>query len=125
MFIKYVVDLYPGNILKTTPETLVKQQLNAYNARNIDAFVEPYAEDVELYYFPNKLISKGKDAMRKDYGEMFSKLQDLHCEIKSRIIDGNYIIDKESVTGMGKQKIEATAIYEIKNDKISKVYFLP
>jgi len=117
--------LDPGNIVKTTPETLVKQQLNAYNARNIDAFVEPYAEDVELYYFPNKLISKGKDAMIKDYGEMFSKLPDLHCEIKSRIIDGNYVIDKESVTGMGKQKIEATAIYEIKNNKISKVYFLP
>ena len=105
---------------------MVQQQVNGYNARNIDAFLEPYAEDAELYMFPNKLLSKGKDAMRKDYSEMFKKLPELHCEIKNRIINGNFVIDKESVSGMNKSgKVEATAIYEIKNNKISKVYFVP
>lgn len=112
-------------ILKVTPEILAQQQLNGYNARNIDAFMEPYSEDVELYVFPNKLISKGKEAMRKSYSAMFEKAPDLHCEIKSRIINGNFVIDKESVSGMQKNgKVEATAIYEIKDNKISKVYFL-
>jgi hypothetical protein len=64
--------------------------------------------------------------MRKSYSAMFEKTPDLHCEIKSRIINGNFIIDKESVSGMQKNgKVEATAIYEIKDNKISKVYFLP
>ncbi|SDQ10577.1 Imidazolonepropionase [Chryseobacterium soldanellicola] len=116
----------PQNIVKATPESLVQQQVNGYNARNIDAFLEPYAEDTELYIFPDKLLSKGKDAMRKDYDEMFKRLPDLHCEIKERIVNGNFIIDKESVSGMSKSgKTEATAIYEIKDNKISKVYFLP
>ncbi|PIF44743.1 imidazolonepropionase-like amidohydrolase [Chryseobacterium sp. 52] len=111
-------------IVKVTPETLAQQQVNGYNARNIEAFLEPYAEDVELYLFPGKLISKGKEAMRKTYSNMFEKYPDLHCEIKQRIVNLNTVIDKESVSGLRPGvKTEATAIYEIKNDKISKVYF--
>ncbi|UFH33130.1 amidohydrolase family protein [Chryseobacterium sp. C-71] len=112
--------------IKETPEMLVQKQVNGYNARNIDAFLEPYSEDAELYMFPNQLISKGKEAMRKDYSTMFKDLPELHCEIKNRIINGNFVIDQESVSGMRKgQKVEATAIYEIKDGKIIKVYFLP
>lgn len=112
--------------VKETPEMLVQKQVNGYNARNIDAFLEPYSEDAELYMFPNQLISKGKEAMRKDYSSIFKDLPELHCEIKNRIVNGNFVIDQESVSGMRKgQKVEATAIYEIKDGKIIKVYFLP
>lgn len=115
----------PSSILKMTPESLVQQQVNAYNARNIDAFLEPYAEDVEIYSFPSTLLSKGKEQMRKTYTNLFNKAPDLHCEIKQRIVNLNTVIDKESVSGMRPgQKVEATAIYEFKNNKISKVYFL-
>lgn len=33
-------------------EQLAQAQLNAYNARNIEAFLAPYAEDVAVYRFP-------------------------------------------------------------------------
>lgn len=126
MVFKNGQSMQSDKILKVTPEILAQQQLNGYNARNIDAFMEPYSEDVELYVFPSKLISKGKEAMRKSYSAMFEKAPDLHCEIKSRIVNGNFVIDQESVSGMRKNgKVEATAIYEIKDNKISKVYFLP
>lgn len=112
-------------IVKNTPENLVQQQVNGYNAGNIDAFMEPYAEDVELYIFPSKLICKGKEAMRKIYLNLFSKTPDLHCEITQRIVNEQYIVDKENITGQRPGiRTEATAIYEIKDDKISKVYFL-
>lgn len=112
-------------IVQNTPENLVQQQVNGYNARNIDAFMEPYAEDVELYIFPSKLISKGKEAMRKIYVNLFSTTPDLHCEITQRIVNDRYIVDKENITGQRPGiQTEATAIYEIKDDKISKVYFL-
>ncbi|HCN47493.1 MAG TPA: amidohydrolase [Chryseobacterium sp.] len=117
--------LDPKKILKITPEVLVQQQVNAYNAKNIDAFLEPYADDIEIYTFPNTLVSKGKEGMRKTYEKLFKNVPDLHCEIKQRIINLNSVIDKESVSGMRPgQKVEATAIYEIKDHKISKVYFL-
>ena len=114
----------PDTLIKETPLSLVQRQLNAYNAGNIAGFLEPYAEDVELYMFPDKLLSKGKEAMRKDYENMFKTLPDLHCEIKERIIQGNIIIDKESVSGFGKTNLLATVIYQIENNKIKKVYFI-
>ena len=126
--IAYVINkgelIKPDTLIKETGLALVQRQLNAYNARNVEAFLEPYADDVELYNFPDKLISKGKDAMRKGYEGFFKNTPELHCEIKSRSIQGNYIIDKESVSGIGKSKMEATAIYYINAEKIQKVYFI-
>ena len=126
LLICFSVNYFFAQGKKTVQESLVQEQIEGYNARNIDVFLKPYAEDVELYMFPNQLISKGKEAMRKDYSSMFKDLPELHCEIKNRIVNGNFVIDQESVSGMRKgQKVEATAIYEIKDGKIIKVYFLP
>lgn len=114
----------PDTLIRETPLALVQRQLNAYNARDIEAFLEPYADDVELYdYKTGKLHAKGKEAMRKSY-EFFKQVPELHCEIKSRIVQGNIVIDKESVTGFGEKPVEATAIYHIENNKIKKVYFI-
>lgn len=105
------------------PETLVQKQLEAYNAHDIDAFLEPYANDVEIYFSPNKLLYKGKESMRKEYGELFKNTPNLHCEIKKRTIQRNTIIDKEYITGAG-EPFEAVAIFQIENNKIKKVYFI-
>jgi imidazolonepropionase-like amidohydrolase len=115
--------IQPDTLVKETPLALVQRQLNAYNARNLEAFLEPYAEDVELYTFPDKLLSKGKAAMRTLYA-FFGQVPNLHCEIKKRIIQGNVIIDNESVTGFGNKTLEAVAIYHIEGNKIKKVYFI-
>lgn len=111
-------------LLPNSPEILAQQQLNAYNLRNIDAFLEPYADSVELYEFPNKLIGKGKTAMRAEYGQMFKNTPELHCEVTKRIVQGNTVIDHETVTGFKGSPLQAIAIYKIENGKIAKVYFI-
>jgi hypothetical protein len=63
----------PADLIAETPVALVQRQLNAYNAGNIDAFLEPYSDDVEIFDFPNKPTLKGKEAMRKQYAELFAK----------------------------------------------------
>ena len=113
----------PESIIDETPTALAQRQLNAYNFRNIEAFLEPYADDVELYNYPDKLIGKGKEEMRKSYGAMFEKVPNLHCELLGRIVQGNIVIDKERVQ-FGKKIVEAVAIYHIENNKIKKVYFV-
>lgn len=109
---------------ENTPLALVEAQLAAYNARDIDAFLQPFADDVEWFEFPDKLLGKGKEQMRKQYGATFEQLPDLHCEIKQRIIQGDVVIDKEFITGVGDTPLEAIAIYHIKNNKIQQVYFV-
>ncbi len=113
----------PEEILKDSPEDLAQRQLNAYNLRNIEAFLEPYAEDVEVYMFPNSLQYKGKETMRKQYAGMFEQVTNLHCELLGRIVQGNIVIDKERVQ-FGPQKVEAVAIYHIEGGKIKKVFFV-
>jgi len=111
------------SILQDTPEDLAQRQLNGYNARDIDAFLEPYADDVEIYTFPDKLMVKGKDLMRASYAQMFQNTPNLHCKLENRIIQGNVVIDEERVQ-FGEKIIEATAIYHVENGKIQKVYFI-
>jgi imidazolonepropionase-like amidohydrolase len=113
----------PNELIKETPTALAQRQLNAYNCRNIEAFLESYADDVEIYTYPDKLQSKGKDEMRKSYAKMFDNTPALHCELLGRIVQGNIVIDKERVK-FGSGMIEAVAIYHIENNKIKKVYFI-
>ena len=115
----------PDTIIKMTAEDLVQQQLNGYNARDIDAFLAPYSDDIEIYDFPDKLRKKGKDHIRNGYVNMFNNTPNLHCELKNRIILGNTVVDQEFITGFGnKDPLEALAIYKIEHGKIAKVYFV-
>ena len=114
--------LKADTLVKESPEMLVQRQLNAYNAHNIDAFLDTYSDDIELYNFPDQLLSKGKDTMRTRYGKMFGDLKRLHCKIIDRIVLNNTIIDHEYVN-MDDKVVQAIAIYEVKDGKIVKVTF--
>jgi len=115
--------LVPDSIVKESPEAIVQRQLNAYNARNIDAFIDTYSEDVELYDFPNTLTVKGKEKMKQRYEGFFKNVPNLYCEIEKRIVIGNKIIDHEKVRA-GTRTLSAVAVYEVENGKIKKVTFI-
>jgi hypothetical protein len=117
------VMLMPDSIVKESPEAIVQRQVNAYNAKNIDAFLETYDDDIELYQYPVKLLATGKKAMRENYAGMFKSTPNLYCQIVNRIVNGNTVIDQEKVR-FGKEFIEAVAIYEVLNGKIKKVTFI-
>lgn len=111
--------------MKTLPERLAQQQLDAYNKGDIDAFLLPYAENVEVYNFPDELNYTGKTKMKAGYENFFKANPDLHCELLNRIVLGNTIIDHELITGLTNgDTFKAVAIYKIENEKIAKVYFV-
>ncbi len=116
--------IQPDTLLSGSPAELAQQQLNAYNARDIEAFLAPYSDSVAIYNFPNQLMSKGKEAMRPGYTNMFASLPMLHCKLVNRIVEGNTVIDQELVTINEEKTIKAIAIYKIKAGKIEEVYFI-
>jgi len=116
------VPLKPSSFIHNTPAMLAQQQLNAYNAHDLEAFLEPYAEDVEIYNFPSTLEMKGKAEMRKNY-QFVTQVPKLHCNLLNRIVQGNMVIDQEEVFGFGEKPVYATAIYIVEEGKIKKVYF--
>ena len=107
------------------PEAIVQKQLEAYNARDIDAFVATYADDVQLFEFPDKLLMRGHDELREQYRKTFADPR-LHAEIVRRIVLGNTVIDHERVRVTfpdGPGTVEAVAIYEVRDGKIAAVWF--
>ena len=109
----------------TLPEVLVQQQLDGYNKRDIDLFLQPYHDEVEIYNFPNDLSLKGIGEMRQAYDRLFTDVPDLHCELVNRIVMGDTVIDQEHVTGLpGGASIDAIAVYKIRDGKIFQVYFI-
>lgn len=105
-------------------EALAQEQLEAYNDRDIDRFLRPYAENCKIYMYPDQFLYEGKDAMRERYTQRFSS-EGLHCKLLSRMVVGNTVIDHEEITGIEKDKlVYAIAIYKIENDKIAEVRFI-
>jgi len=114
-----------GDLIIPSPADLAQMQVNAYNSRNLDAFLYPYADDVKIFDFGGKLIMDGKAQMHSRYKALFDESINLHCRIVNRMVLGNTVIDHETVTGFrGNNIINAIAIYLIDKKKIKEVHFI-
>ena len=106
-----------------TAEYIVDVQLDAYNARDIDKFVDTFSEDIEIYDLYGKMTMKGHTQLRERYASLFKNTPNLNCRIENRIMINNKVIDKENVI-MNERIVEAVAIYEVIDGKITKVTFV-
>ena len=125
--VKGGVALDPADILPPSPETVVQRQVEAYNARDIEAFLSFYADDVVIRHLPGGEIAwDSKDAMRPRYSKRFAENPELFCTITQRIVHGDWVVDHELVTGVKERpRVRAVATYEVKNGLIQNVWFLP
>lgn len=111
--------------IEKTATALAQEQLDAYNKRDIEAFLKPYSENVKVYAFPDQLLYEGKAKMREEYSSMFNRLPDLHFKLVNRIVLNNKVIDHEEVVVMKSEpKIYAIAVYTITDGEISEVRFM-
>lgn len=109
-----------------TPEQLVQAQVDAYNARDLEAFLAVYAEEVVVRTADGQEIILNKESLRERYGKLFKENPAIHCSIIRREVAGNIVIDDEHVAGLadGRRK-EARATYEIADGMIRRVTFAP
>jgi len=109
----------------TSAEALVQRQLDAYNARDIDALMAIYADDVEHFEFPSTMVVSGAAQVRE---RLTARLQEanLHAKLVKRIVMGDFVIDHELVTREfpeGRGTIELIAMYEVQGEKIVRAWF--
>ena len=74
--------------------------LDAYNRRDLEAFLSFYAPDAVMEDGTGQVVIQGHDEMRQLYGTLFAQSPDLRAEVLTRIRVGNYVIDEERITGM-------------------------
>ncbi|CAB3877933.1 hypothetical protein LMG1864_03124 [Achromobacter ruhlandii] len=107
------------------PADVVQRQLDAYNARDIDAFMAAWADDCLYYAFPDTLLASGSAQIHQRHVERFQE-PDLHGRLVSRIVNGDMVVDQEVVTrnfADGPGEIDVVAIYEVRDGRIAKAWF--
>jgi hypothetical protein len=108
----------------TTALRMVQRQLDAYNARDIDAFAACFTEDVQLHELhDSSVIAEGRQALRTLYQDLFERCPKLHAMLLNRIENGDVVVDHERVSGMGEEDQEAVAIYRVRDGLIQQVWF--
>ncbi len=103
----------------------VRMQLDAYNARDIDAFMQWWAEDCRYYAFPATLLADGAAAVRERHVERFGEPR-LFGKLHQRIVVGDVVVDHETVQRSfpeGPGEVEVIGIYEVREGKIARAWF--
>ncbi|RKQ53363.1 hypothetical protein C8E02_3299 [Vogesella indigofera] len=103
-----------------SPEQVVQAQLEAYNARDLDALLACYAADARMYVYPATLVAEGREELRERMRQRFAE-PDLHARLLRRVVLGEVVIDDEIVTrnfpeGRGTQAM--TMIYRVSDGRI-------
>ena len=107
-----------------SPESIVQQQLDAYNSRDIEALLAIYADDAQMFEHPSTLLASGAAELRERFVARFRE-PDLRAVLLKRIVAGPIVIDHEKVIRTfpeGTGEIELVMIYEVKNGRIAKAW---
>jgi hypothetical protein len=110
----------------SSPEQVVQRQLDAYNAKNLDALMATYTENAEQFEHPTKLLASGSTEIRGRFEVRF-KEPNLHAQLVKRMVCGSTVIDQEIVSRTfpeGTGRIELVAIYQVTNGRIARAWFI-
>lgn len=108
-----------------TPGEVAQGQLDAYNARNLEAFCAWYADDVVVADYRGAETLRGRAALRERYGRLFAEHPDNRVVLLGRMILGQTVIDHEEVRRIrGAAPFYVAAIYTIVDGLITRCEFV-
>ena len=108
-----------------SPLSVVQAQLDAYNAKDVEALLLTYAPDAEMFTLHGELLAKGHEQLRERFLTRFAE-PNLHAKLLSRIVVGNIVTDADLITrnfpeGLG--TLEMLCVYEITEGRIQRASF--
>ncbi|MDP3857177.1 MAG: nuclear transport factor 2 family protein [Stagnimonas sp.] len=106
-------------------EAVVQRQLEAYNARDVEALLATYAPDAEQYELHGAQLARGHAEMRPRFLARFAE-PDLHARLLRRTVMGGWVIDHERIARNfpeGRGSLEMLCIYEVEAGLIRKASF--
>ena len=109
----------------TSPLTVVQAQLDAFNARDIDALMATYAPDAEQFVLHGERLAQGHAELRPRYLARFQE-PDLFARLLSRTVLGNIVVDLELINRNfpeGRGTLEMLCVYEVVEGRIRRASF--
>lgn len=108
-----------------TTVQLVQRQLEAYNARDIDAFLACYAPGIRVEDLDGERVLDGHGAVARHYRALFADNPGLRASLLDRISVGEYVIDEELVDGRADGRtLHVAAVYRVVDGLIASVRFI-
>ena len=110
----------------TIPEQVIQRQLDAYNAKDVDAWLASYHPDAEHFELHGGRIARGHAELRQRIQVRFSE-PDLHAHLLRRSVMGHIVVDHERITRNfpeGRGHVEMMCIYEVADELIVKATFV-
>lgn len=109
----------------TSPLAVVQAQLDAFNAKDVEALMRTYAPNAEQFALHGERLAQGHDELRPRYMARFEE-PDLFARLLSRTVIGNIVTDLELITrnfpeGLG--TLEMLCIYEVVDGRIRRASF--
>jgi hypothetical protein len=116
--------------MNTDPAALIQRQLDAYNARDVHAWLATYAEDAEQQTLQGELLARGHAQMRARIVQRFAE-PDLHARLLNRTVMNAgpqaVVVDLEEVRRnfpQGPGTVEMLCIFEVAAGRIRKASFV-
>ena len=108
-----------------SPLEVVQAQLDAYNAKDIEALLATYSPKAEQYATGGELLARGYEQIRPRFLARFAE-PNLHARLVSRQVAGNMVADLELIErtfpeGVG--SIEMFCVYEVFDGRILRATF--
>ena len=111
---------------RARPEAVVQRQLDAYNAKDVEALLATYAPDAEQFAIHGERLAHGHAEMRERFLARFAE-PDLNARLVSRKVIDGFVVDHEVITrnfAEGRGTLEMVCIYEVRGGLIRKATFV-
>lgn len=106
-----------------SPLSVVNARMEAYNRHDLTSFLQNYADDIQIFNYPNiPLGNKGKDHLKSIFEPIFKEAK-ISVKIIHQIVQGKYVINHEIVSYDGNDQ-KYVSIYEVENGRIKTVQFV-
>jgi len=105
-------------------EAVVQEQLDAYNARDLERFSAVYDERVRVFRPPTvEPAMLGRAALVQFYTKQRFHLLRLHADLIHRTVLGKVIVDHRRISGVNERPFEVVVVYEVAEERIQTVWF--
>lgn len=107
-----------------SPAELAQAQLDAYNAKDLDAFCACYADDVRVWRMPDPMPrTSGISSFRESYASGPFANPAIRAEVRERLVMGSKVVDYEWVHGRSAEAQPVMVVYHCRDGLIHEVYF--
>ncbi|MDX2032368.1 MAG: nuclear transport factor 2 family protein [Blastocatellia bacterium] len=127
LFVLCAVNAQSFQAEKRSPPEVAQALVDAYNAHDVGAILKTYHPNSVARRLPGgEVILTGHAEIRKKFEASFQRSPNGRVEVVQRIVDGDFVIDKEKITGTaGGKAFEryGTVIYEIRDGLIVNEWY--